>query len=107
MPDNEQLITLLKQFNAYLEYDVVGQTKVTCIFPLPYNISQMSCEFRHTFTTAETMTGHVYETGEQHYHYIFSSKELLIGALTLELEQRRYKEFSQTFDKQVQSELGQ
>jgi hypothetical protein len=104
MSDSELLVTLLKPFNAYLEYDTSGQIRVTCKQPLPYNISQMSCSIGHT---AETRVGDVYETGEYDYYYIFLSKELLISALILELEQRRYREFSQTFDKQVQSELGQ
>lgn len=95
--DDKYLLKVLAyKYRAYLiksssENFELGSTK-----QLPVELAQLAVSWSGTYNK----TGAVYS-----YLYVASAHEMLNHLLKIEVEQERYKDFSETFTKEVESEL--
>lgn len=111
--DNVFRELLAKTFGAQIvSIDADGYFEVVSFKELPTDLAQMSIKL--TVTTQNdpiiTVNGYGHHTyGPTRYDYWFhpAAEDKFAKVLTNELEKKRYKEFSQTFDEEVQSELEQ
>jgi hypothetical protein len=94
--------------------DADGYFEVVSCKELPLDLSQLSTKFTVTTPSEPVMVlgdytpySHAYGGSQYSYWFHPMAEGAFSQLLSRELEKKRYREFSETFDKEVQSELEQ
>lgn len=101
---------LAKTFGAHIScIDADGYFEVISYQELPSDLSQMSVKLTVAPQNPAVIdhNKHPYSSAKYTYWFHPTAQSTFEKVLANELEKKRYQEFSQTFDKEVQSELEQ